>query len=161
MKAGPKPDQTAFSLVEVVVALGICSFALVAIMGLFTTGLQSGKDSETQIHAANLISLLVSTRGALPTNAIANFAIPERAMTHGYTNAYDNGGRLTNYLASDGSIANSAANALYQISCKAGTNLMTGPKVAQVYIKLTWPPHMNPTNAAAGSYEVLTYIALP
>lgn len=156
-----KPSETAFSLVEVVMALGICSFALVAIMGLFTTGLQSSKDSEAQIQAANLVSMLIATRQASPTNDIANFAIPSARMTNAFTNAYGASGTiLTNYLTSDGLTTSSASLALYQISCKVGTNAMW-PKVAQVYIKLSWPARMNPANAAAGTYETLTYIPLP
>ncbi len=38
----------AFSLVEVVIALAICSFALIAILGLLTIGLQSTRDSSRQ-----------------------------------------------------------------------------------------------------------------
>ncbi len=66
----------AFSLVEVVVALGIFTFALVAIIGLFVTGLNTNKESSDQIQAANFASLLISSRRALPTNVIANFALP-------------------------------------------------------------------------------------
>lgn len=158
-----KAGERAFSLVEVVMALGICSFALIAIMGLFTTGLQSSKDSEAQMQAANLASLLISTRQASPTsdtNGLVNFAIPASAMTNRYTNAYINN-VFTNFVRSDGLLTNLSSNPDYQISCRAGTNLMTGPKVAQVYIKLSWPARMNPTNAGAGTYEILTYIPLP
>lgn len=146
----------AFTLVEVVVALGICTFALVAMVGMLDTGLQSGRDSEDQIQATNLASLLISTRMAAPTNTIANFAIPASAMTNGYGNAYSTG---TNYVGFDGRLTNSV-NAAYQITCEAGTNAMTGSGVSQVYLMLSWPAELNVTNSAAKRYELLTYIPI-
>jgi len=140
-------------------ALGICSFALVAILGLFTTGLQTNKTSEEQIQAANLVSMLVSTRRASPTNSLGSFAIPSRAMTNFFTNAYNNGGTLTNYVGFDGQIVTSA-NAEFLISCQAGTNMLTGPDVAQVYVMLSWPAWANPSNPSVGHYEYVTYIPL-
>ncbi len=152
----------AFSLVEVVLALGICSFALLAILGTFTVGLQTNKESEDQIQAANMASLIISARLAAPTsttNAMANFAIAVRAMTNAYGNAYDNGRTLTNFIGLDGQITNSTG-AAYQVSCRAGTNLITGPNMAQVYMMLSWPPRMSPTNTAVGHYELISQIPL-
>ncbi|CAN5778936.1 hypothetical protein BH09VER1_BH09VER1_17510 [soil metagenome] len=145
----------AFNLVEVVLALGVCSFCLLAMIGLLGTGMQTGKESEEQIQAANMASLLVSTRAASPTNAIANFAIPEDAMTNAYGNVYP---AATSYIGLDGRTTN-AANAAYQIICRAGTNATTGPGVAQVYVMLSWPAQASPTAATAKRYELLTYIA--
>jgi len=144
----------AFSLVEVVIALAICTFALVAMVGLLGTGLQSGKDSGDQIQAANMASLLISMRAAAPTNHIANFVIPESAMTNGYSSTYAMG---TNYLGFDGNVTNTAS-AAYRIVYQAGTNTMTGSGVSQVYLMLSWPAQANTTNAAVRSYELLTYI---
>jgi uncharacterized protein (TIGR02598 family) len=43
-----------FSLVEVVIAIGIVSFAVLAIMGLLPTGLKTVKNSNEQAAAANV-----------------------------------------------------------------------------------------------------------
>lgn len=156
---------TAFSLVEVVLAIGICSFALVAVLGLFTTGLQSNQKSEQGIQAANLASMLIAMRTASPTNAIPNlpkFAIPTSVMTGPYTNAYTSssgGNSLTNYVGLDGQTTNSSG-AAYLISCRAGTNSLTGSGLAQVYLMLSWPPQLDPANANAGRYEVIAQIPL-
>lgn len=150
----------AFSLVEVVLAIGICSFALIALLGLFTTGLQSNRQSEQDIQAANLASMLISLRTASPTNAIPNlpnFAIPTPAMTGAYTAAYS--GSLTNYVGLDGQITN-ATGAAYLISCRAGTNALTGNGLAQVYLMLSWPPRSDPANANVGRYEIIAHIPI-
>ncbi|HEY8966749.1 MAG TPA: hypothetical protein VIM58_09910, partial [Candidatus Methylacidiphilales bacterium] len=60
---------SAFSLVEVMIALAIGVFVLVGIMGLFTAGLQTNHQSEAEIQAANLASLILSSRRAAPLAA--------------------------------------------------------------------------------------------
>ncbi len=144
----------AFSLIEVVVALGICTFVLIALMGLLGTGLQSGRDSEDQIQATNLAALLIATRTAATTNTIPNFAIPASAMTNGYGQVYPGG---NTYISSNGMLT-TVAGAAYQITCLAGTNLITGSGICQVYLRLSWPVHMSATNNVVKSYELLTYI---
>jgi type II secretory pathway pseudopilin PulG len=163
----PKPFQKrgaeklsstkAFSLVEVVLAIAICAFVLIAILGLFTTGLQSSRESEQEIQAANLASTIISLRIASPTNSIAalpNFAIPTTAMTNAYGPAYTG----SVYVGSDGQ-TNTVANAVYSISCQAGTNSLTGNGVAQVSLMLSWPPQAS-SASAAGHYEIVTYIPI-
>jgi len=153
----PRPGIRAFSLVEVVVALGICVFVLVTIMGLYSTGMRVNRESQNQIQEANLASLIIASRRAAPTNA-SQLAIPASALTGPFTNAYPNG-QLTNYVGSDGMITN-AANAAYVVSCRAGTNAMTGPNTAQVYLMLSWPAQANPA-VSSDHYEVTTYIPFP
>ena len=47
-------QTTAFSLVEVTLALGIMAFCLVAIFGLLPTGLNTSRDAIAQTVAANI-----------------------------------------------------------------------------------------------------------
>jgi Tfp pilus assembly protein PilV len=150
------PGVQAFSLVEVVLALGICAFVLIAMLGLLSTGLQSSKDSEDQIQAANVASLLISTCLANPTNSPANFAIPSSALTNGYANAYPGG---INFIGVDGNLTN-VSNAAYVITCQAGTNTISGSSLAQVYLMLTWPARATPSNVTVRRYEISTYIPL-
>ncbi len=162
-KARTRRSTFAFTLVEVVLAVGVCSFVLVAVLGLLTVGLQSNHDSEQQIQAANLASMLISVRTASPVKDIPNlpnFAIPTSAMTGPYQNAYDGGATLTKYVGLDGQTVATPADAAYAISCRAGTNLVTGSSVAQVYLMLTWPPQADPNNANAGHYEAIADIPL-
>ncbi len=146
-------------MIEVVIALGICTFCIVALVGLFSTGLQASRESEDQIQAANLASLIVSTCAASPTNNTSSFGIPPAAITGPYTNAYNNGTSLTNIIGYDDRLTNSAG-AAYQISCRAGTNAFTGSQLSQVYVMLSWPASANPASTMAKHYEVLTYIPL-
>jgi hypothetical protein len=146
--------------VEVVLALGICSFALLGILGLFMSGIQSSKESEEDIQAANMASFLISKRAAATTNSLDNFAIPTSALTSTFTNAYNNGSTRINYIDSSGQLT-TVDHATYRITCLAGTNLMTGPYASQIYLMLNWPARSNLTNSAAiGRYEIITQIPL-
>lgn len=72
----------AFSLVEITVAVGIVSFALLAIMGLIPVGLKSVQDSSEQTRATDILNLAASgiqgqyylgTNGGQNNYAFANY----------------------------------------------------------------------------------------
>jgi uncharacterized protein (TIGR02598 family) len=52
----------AFSLVEVVVAMGVVTFALIVLLGLLPVGLKSNNDSLGESQAVNLIQALIADR---------------------------------------------------------------------------------------------------
>jgi uncharacterized protein (TIGR02598 family) len=56
-----KHDDVGFSLAEVVIALGIISFALVAVLGVFPTGLSSNRTSVSDTRAAALANAVFAT----------------------------------------------------------------------------------------------------
>ncbi|MCE0496847.1 MAG: type II secretion system GspH family protein [Methylacidiphilales bacterium] len=152
-----------FTLVEVVVALGIFCFVLAALAGMFTVGIQNNKDSNDQIQAANLASLLITTRRSLPTNTIAGFALPPLNVTYSSSGSY-----LTNAsgVADDGTSPSQSGTVTptYNLFYQAGTNAVTGSHLAQVHLMLWWPlAAAMPTNSnnPGNHYELTTLIALP
>src|ERR1700744_1735196 len=70
----------AFSLIEVVVALGIVTFAGFALIGLFSVGLKNTRDSKMQLQAATIMEQMCSVRRSAATNDLSqiqtNFALP-------------------------------------------------------------------------------------
>lgn len=150
--APEQPRPPAFSLVEVVVALGLCTFTLIALLGLFQVGLISARESEDQVQAANLATQILATRSAAPGADFTNSPIPATALTNAFSPIYSD-----SYVAPDGRLTPTAANAAYRISCSAGTNSMTGPRLAQVRLVLSWPARAAASNAA-GRYEAITFI---
>jgi uncharacterized protein (TIGR02598 family) len=147
----------AFSLVEVVMALGICTFVLVALIGLFSSGWKMTRESEDQIQAANLASQIIASRIVSPTNGPADAAIPATKLSQAYNNAYATADRFVGF---DGLLTSDASAAAYRIACNVGTNATTGSKLSQVYLRLTWPPQAAATNAS-GRYEICTYLPIP
>lgn len=77
-----------FSLVEVVLALGIVAFALVSILGLFPVALGAAKESATETHSAMIAQLIAGqirsqaasqatfASGPDPTVGLGSFGIP-------------------------------------------------------------------------------------
>jgi uncharacterized protein (TIGR02598 family) len=65
-----KRPASGFSLVEVVVALGVIAFGLLAILGLFPTGLQSGRASIQETRANHLADQIFATFRSQPFNAV-------------------------------------------------------------------------------------------
>ena len=77
-----------FSLVEVTLALGIVSFALLAVVGLLPTGLKSIKNANEQAGAANSLAAIAhSLRNATSTDG-TNF----KWFFGGKTNSFVRGG---------------------------------------------------------------------
>ncbi len=55
-----KKPQNGFSLVEIVIALGIVSFAMVAILGLFPMAMNDSQTGRHETHAAMIAQMIVS-----------------------------------------------------------------------------------------------------
>jgi uncharacterized protein (TIGR02598 family) len=69
---GPRPrgpGTVAFSLVEVVLAMGIISFALIILLGLVPVGMKSNIDSMGESQAVNLMQALIADRQATAFSA--------------------------------------------------------------------------------------------
>ena len=69
-RQSPIVNLLAFSLVEVVLALGIVSFCLIAVIGLMPVGLKSVKNANEQAGAADVLNAIAeSLRTAVSTNS--------------------------------------------------------------------------------------------
>ena len=145
-------NSRAFSLIEVVISLGIISFSLISVIGLFSVGLKTNKESSDQIDAANTASLLMAAARAMPTNCATNgFALPN--LNQGTTS-----GQVQ--IGVDGTTT--STNLAYNLFYTVGTNTAAGPKLANVYLRLWWPlAAPMPTNNPAAYYEVAGEVALP
>jgi uncharacterized protein (TIGR02598 family) len=153
---GTRPDSgtVAFSLVEVVLALAIFTFALVTILGLLGVALGTNKQSSDQIQASNIASLLIATRRASPTNTGANFAA--------FALPNLNQGMFTNttIVGEDGTTT-ATTGSRYNLYYVLGTNSTTGTSVANVYLLLWWPLNAKmPTNNPSAYYELTTAVSL-
>ena len=56
-----RPDSSGFSLIEVVLAIGIIAISMVAILGVFPTGLSSARTSVNDTRAAALANAVFAT----------------------------------------------------------------------------------------------------
>jgi uncharacterized protein (TIGR02598 family) len=132
-------NHSAFSLVEVVIALGVVSFALIAVFGLLPTGLKTVKNANEQAAAANVLGAIAdavrnaSTNGSATTysNSIAGQGI-------GYTL----GGAATtinlNNLTLEGGAANNFSARLKAVVVITPPLSTTIP--GRALISVAWPP---------------------
>ena len=152
--------ESAFSLVEVALALGVAAFALVAVFGLLPLGVTSNQNSVEQTVAAGVATALVADLRATPLGAVSN-STPVLSPRYGISIPGAGGGVSAAgsplYLNEHASKQASASAARYQVNVTL-TPPATGQRTAtMVRILVTWPAaaSISPTNYS-GSFEVIT-----
>ncbi len=143
--------KSAFSLVEVTLAVGIAGFCLLAVFGLLPVGLTSNQNAIEQTAAAGWASAVASDLRSTPATSTSS---PQYKISL-------SDAKFNIFLAEDGTRKNTAADARYRANVwlypPSG-----GQKTATVVrILITWPAVADSvikTDASkySGSYEVMT-----
>jgi uncharacterized protein (TIGR02598 family) len=136
-----KPSAaTAFSLVEVTLALGIAAFCLIAVFGLMPIGMQTNRNSTSQTAATNIMAAVVADLRATPTFSTTSTQFGITFGTNPPSLYFDGSGQFTTSLST---------NSRYQLNVTwYGT---TGLRYAD--LKVTWPAAATAANAV-GSTEM-------
>ena len=74
--AHSRPGGHGFSLVEVVIALGVLAVALVALIGLLPRGMLTNQETREETEAIGLVRHLVAERRAVPFTKIIPKGLP-------------------------------------------------------------------------------------
>jgi len=101
--------SNAFSLVEVVVAIGIVSFAILGVIGLLPLGLKTVRNANEEAGAANVLNGIVEA----VRNASTNSLNPPGMYSNSYAGqsiTFTNGGDSTNCLWSNLTLEGMATN---------------------------------------------------
>lgn len=132
---------SAFSLIEVTLALGVAAFCLIAVFGLMPVGVQTSRNATSQTAATNIIAAVVSDLRATPS---ASATSSQFAITFGTAKTlyFDSAGQFTTLLTAD---------SRYQINITWNPSAPTGSRYAD--LKVTWPAAATPANAS-GSVEM-------
>src|SRR5437762_11602421 len=90
----------AFSLVEIVLALGVAAFCLIAIFGLMPVGMQTNRNATSQTVATNITAAIVADLRTTPAAATTS---PQFAITFGTdkTLYFDASGQASASLGTD------------------------------------------------------------
>lgn len=157
---GRKKSISAFSLVEVVLALGVVVFCLFSVFGLLALGVTSTQSSTAQTVGANVLTQIAadlqatpnpSPKGTIATNSlIYGIPIPVTASGATVTTATTN-----LYIADDG-VATNASNSRYRLNVWT-MSATTNRQETVVRLLLTWPAGATTTNAQ-GSVESIIAI---
>lgn len=149
----------AFSLVEVVLALGLFTFALVAILGLFPTGLRSYQTSAQENRALALLEQIAAdirlTDASSGTSPLYGIDVPLETATSG-SSLHDL------YFDANWQKTTSPGNALYRVS------LWFEPPAAQpsgdahgaqrICLRAVWPAAAPAGKEAAGVDLVTAFV---
>jgi uncharacterized protein (TIGR02598 family) len=163
------PRDTAFSLVEVVVAIGIVAFAILALVALLPIGLHAVRNSTEEIQAANLISVISSDlKDTSPTNETSAYfqldPIPWKrdvAATVAGANPSIVVGQNYTFYFKDGQGLTSAGDARYRVTLRytrvpgkasivGDTPLAGGSSVIEALVMVSWPALVDPFPGASG-----------
>jgi type II secretory pathway pseudopilin PulG len=165
----PKAAATAFTLIEVTLALGVAGFCLTTIMGLLSVGLNSNQASSEQTVSASIAKAVMADLRATPAGAQSSprfgFSVPAGgATTTGTTYSIPQ----TLFLRQDsspsvGQTVNSApvaGQSRYRVTVAFYTS-PTQLTAAGVRILVTWPALADSATTTwpvnfTGSCEVLT-----
>jgi type II secretory pathway pseudopilin PulG len=143
-----------FSLIEVMIAMGIVVFVLIALLGLLSSGLKVSGQAKTELEAAQLASSLINLRRAAPTGSLQDCPLPS------LTNAAPTLQHL--FLDQTGRVSNTQADAYYDLCY----TISPGEGAARIFLSLSHPARNNTTTfAAIGKsdvhFETVTYVRLP
>jgi type II secretory pathway pseudopilin PulG len=148
---------SAFSLVEVTLALGIAAFCLIAVFGLMPVGMQTNRNAKSQTRATNLMAAVLADVRATPRTKATSLqlCIPLSGTTTVY---FDSEGRCSSDLAGlnirpcvGGGTWNPPLETRYRVNVTfpLTDNLMYAD------VKITWPAAADPaTTTPSGSVEM-------
>ena len=153
----------AFSLVEVVVALGVTIFCLIVLFGLLSIGLRSNRTTIEQAGATSILSAAVAdlyaTPQTVPTGAATisqqyGIKIPANPVTTATP-------ITTLYFPANGQLSTNATavNSAYRLTVTPIVPSTGGGARTSTFLDVivSWPASVN-TNAATGTVE--TFVSL-
>jgi len=150
---------SAFSLVEVTLALGIAAFCLIAVFGLMPVGLQTNRNAKSQTRATNLMAAVMADLRATPrTNTQSlQFCIPLITSSTTFTLYFDSEGRCSSDLAGSNSPCVGVAAWVPPLETRYRVKVtfpLTG-NLTYADLKVTWPAAADPaTTTPSGSVEM-------
>jgi uncharacterized protein (TIGR02598 family) len=143
--------NSAFSLIEVVIALGLFAFCIVGIVGLLPIAANSVKSVSQETNANNIAESIAGFWQVAPLTASTsggNFTMGN--FTVGTT------GNQTFYYNNDGSIVPNVTDASLRLVYDV--NALNGfPNTFTVNLTFTWPPNdsANPTTATTRTFNYI------
>ncbi len=140
--AASNSKAAAFSLVEIVLALGVAAFCLIAIVGLMPVGVQINRNATSQTAATNIMAAIVADLRTTPAVATTS---PQFAITFGTdkTLYFDASGQASTSLGTD---------SRYRLNI-TWNSAPTGLNYA--VLRVTWPAPIDPvTTTPSGAVKI-------
>jgi type II secretory pathway pseudopilin PulG len=158
----PRAETSAFSMVEVVLALGVTSFSLLAILGLLSVALKSNQSAVQQTAANGILSSVTADlRAAPPTfplglaSSSQQFSIPIPANPV----ASPAPAATLRYFTSEGEFSTTrTGDSRYLLTVTFLPNGSNSKTATFVKLEVSWPAVISDPSKALGSVQ--TFVAL-
>lgn len=145
-------SSTAFSLVEITLALGVASVSLLAVAGLLATGARTNRAATEQSASVDLLTAIAGDLRATPptdpTSMQFGIPIPSNSAGSSTTLYFDSTGQSSTALSD-----RSRYRVVITFISNAGGRLATF-----VDLRVSWPAVADPANPATGAAEI--FVAL-
>lgn len=145
----------AFSLVEVVLALGIAAFCLIALLSLMSTAMKSDAETRRIVDASATASLLLQARRIDPyatgTSPFGGLALPGAPAEPSSLSA-------SNVMIDAGGMAD-AADPSFAMTYRV-ERLATNSNICRIFLRLSTPPQAADSRSQS-HYEVVSSVRLP
>ena len=136
-----------FSLIEVVIALGIFSFCIVAIVGLLPVGMNSVRSVSNENNAIHIASSIEGIWQVVPTNTSITYS--NFPITNLYIGITNNAPPFYfNEFGEQTDSAGASVNMTY--TANASTTTSSAYDVKMVF---KWPPHATSANATIREFS--------
>jgi len=162
-----KRFTSAFSLVEVTLAIGIAAFCLIAVMGVIPVGVQTNRNATSQTAATNIMTAVVTDLRATSKTKFGSprfgITIPSDHTSGAASNCQRcaqcwNNQTQTKYFDGSGKVVASAATALYRVTLTLVQNPSATTATGALFfdMRATWPAQVDPcATTPSGSVEML------
>lgn len=154
------PSVSAFSLVELTLALGIAAFCLMAVFGLMPVGVQTNRNATSQTASTSILANVVSDLRRAPVPRPT--ATPVRSGMYGIMIPAAGSANSTPqilYFDENGRYATSIAPpspspflARYQLRVTFPTPASNNPGATYADLKVTWPAAVDPSTTTPGGW---------
>jgi uncharacterized protein (TIGR02598 family) len=153
--------NSAFSLVELTLAIGVAAFCLIAVFGLVPVGVQTNRNATSQTAATNILSNVVSDLRASPPSQSTASSIYQifRTKNNKTTVCFDDQAKPTGAPLSGDVVCPAGSNSRYRLYVQTDGTSPGVPYPAHAYLRVTWPAL---SVQASGSVETVTaYFVAP
>ena len=148
----------AFSLVEVVLALGVIAIAITAILGVLPVALSTGHSAQDDTRAAQIAQRMISAMASQAPTSFTNVTLPVpptidlTTPSGGYTFSADNDGNLAAYSPS----------LPYTVILAINPNPagFDSGYASQVTVRVVSPPLPNPSATPAANQTIRDFVRI-
>jgi uncharacterized protein (TIGR02598 family) len=158
--SGLSGKKRGFSLAEVVIALGVITVGVVAVLAIFPTALQTGHSAQDETRAAHIAQSVFGTLVAQAPSQFSNLqlVLSDGSRASGINLTMSATPALTLYADNDGKLMQDATKAVYAILIYTNNAVpgFTDPASANaVTVRVAWP-----ANALAANQTFRDYVRI-